>query len=289
MNPAFAKGPALARKVLWGFKAGAWLGWQIESNWTDPFLFAVYSAIKPVAGVLILVFMYLVVAQGGLGNPLFPQVFLGTTFYLYVVNILSGISWTIIEDREHYGTLKYVYMAPMHFYGYLVGRGVAKALIATSSVLITLAFGLGFLQVRLSLFGAKLFVFGFLLGILGLVFYGILLAGISLLIARHGGVLGEVVAGGLYLLCGVVYPLELLPWPLRALGYAFPPTYWLEALRRALLGTGLHPELARLSDGLLLSILAAATALGALFSLLVFRYAERIAVRRGLLDMQTMY
>jgi len=24
-------------------KAAAWLGWQIESNWTDPFLFAVYS------------------------------------------------------------------------------------------------------------------------------------------------------------------------------------------------------------------------------------------------------
>ena len=31
-----------------------WLGWQVESNWTDPFLFLVFSVVKPVAGVLIL-------------------------------------------------------------------------------------------------------------------------------------------------------------------------------------------------------------------------------------------
>ena len=84
-----------------GFKVGTWLGWQIESNWTEPFLFAIYSVIKPVAGVLILVFMYLIAAQGGLTNPLFPQVFLGTTLYLYVLNVLSGISWAVLDDREH--------------------------------------------------------------------------------------------------------------------------------------------------------------------------------------------
>ena len=32
------------------FRMAAWLGWQIESNWTDPFLFAVYSIVKPLAG-----------------------------------------------------------------------------------------------------------------------------------------------------------------------------------------------------------------------------------------------
>ena len=32
------------------FRMAAWLGWQIESNWTDPFLFAIYSIIKPLAG-----------------------------------------------------------------------------------------------------------------------------------------------------------------------------------------------------------------------------------------------
>lgn len=272
-----------------GFKAGTWLGWQIESNWTEPFLFAIYSVIKPVAGVLILVLMYLVVAKGGLENPLFPQAFLGTTFYLYVVNVLSGISWTVIDDREHYGMLKYVYMAPMHLYGYLLGRGMAKTAVATISVLITLAFGLAFLKVRLSLVNPGLFAAALILGLAALAFYGILLAGVSLLIARHGWVVGDVVAGGLYLLCGTAFPLSLLPLPFRALGLWLPPTYWFEALRRALLGQGLHAELSPFSDSTLLLILAGATFLGMALSLWIFRVAERIAVRRGLLDMQTMY
>lgn len=201
------------REAWQGFKVGTWLGWQIESNWTEPFLFAIYSVIKPVAGVLILVFMYLVVAQGGLQNPLFPQVFLGTTFYLYVVNVLSGISWTVTDDREHYGMLKYAYMAPMHFYGYLLGRGMAKTLVATISVLITLAFGIVFLRVQLSFRNPGLLLVGLPLGLAALAFYGILLAGVSLLIARHGWMVGDVVAGGLYLLCGTAFPLSLLPSP----------------------------------------------------------------------------
>ncbi|MEN9564663.1 MAG: hypothetical protein RIR73_2907, partial [Chloroflexota bacterium] len=31
------------------FRMAAWLGWVIESNWTDPFLFAVYSIVKPIS------------------------------------------------------------------------------------------------------------------------------------------------------------------------------------------------------------------------------------------------
>ncbi len=277
------------REAWQGFKAGTWLGWQIESNWTEPFLFAIYSVIKPVAGVLILVFMYLVVAKGGLENPLFPQVFLGTTFYLYVVNVLSGISWAVHDDREHYGMLKYVYMAPMHFYGYLLGRGMAKTLIASVSVLITLAFGILFLGVRFSFVNPGIFFPAFLLGLTALAFYGILLAGVSLLIARHGWVVGEVVAGGFYLLGGAAFPISLLPGPLRAFGLVLPPTYWFEALRRALLGRGLNPELGGFSDSTLLLILAGASFLGIVLSVGVFRLSGRVAVRRGLLDMQTMY
>ena len=40
------------------FRVATWLGWQIESNWTDIFLFFVYSIIKPVASAMILVVMH---------------------------------------------------------------------------------------------------------------------------------------------------------------------------------------------------------------------------------------
>src|SRR2546425_6732820 len=39
------------------FKTAAWLGWEMDSNWTEPWLFVIYSIVKPVAGAFILIFM----------------------------------------------------------------------------------------------------------------------------------------------------------------------------------------------------------------------------------------
>ncbi len=53
------------------FRTASWLGWQIESNWTDPFLFAVYSIVKPLSGAAILVVMYTVITGGDFASPVF--------------------------------------------------------------------------------------------------------------------------------------------------------------------------------------------------------------------------
>lgn len=272
-------------------KMATWLGWQIESNWADPFLFAIYSIIKPVAGALILVFMYMVIAQGGLNNPLFPQIFLGNAFYIYVGAVLMGVSWAVIDDREHYGMLKYIYAAPLNIYFYLLGRGVAKTAIATMAVAITLFFGLFVLRITIDPASVAwaLLVVSLLLGLGGLAFLGILLGGVTLLTARHSFYVGEAVAGALYMLCGAVFPIDVLPKPLQIFGQALPLTYWLEALRRALLGRGASQILAQLSNELLLIILFSSTLVLGFISLAFYRWAEHRAKEKGLIDMQTMY
>ncbi|MRR31728.1 hypothetical protein EG834_15665, partial [bacterium] len=110
------------------FIMATWLGWKIESNWTDPFLFAVYSIIKPLAGAAIIVIMYSVVAQGNFDTPYFAYLYFGNAFYQYVSAVITGVSWSIVDDREHYKTLKYLYVAPIRFQYYLLGRGVARIL-----------------------------------------------------------------------------------------------------------------------------------------------------------------
>ncbi|MFM8321374.1 MAG: hypothetical protein ACKOC5_10700, partial [Chloroflexota bacterium] len=66
------------RSTQWtSFITAAWLGWKIESNWTDPFLFAVYSLVKPLAGAMILVVMYAVITRGDFGSLLFSYMYLG--------------------------------------------------------------------------------------------------------------------------------------------------------------------------------------------------------------------
>ncbi|MFQ5883921.1 MAG: ABC transporter permease, partial [Thermoplasmata archaeon] len=69
------------------FKTAAWLGWQMESNWTQPFLFIVYSIVKPIAATMILVLMYVVVVSPGFGGKapnevLFTFIYVGNAFYM---------------------------------------------------------------------------------------------------------------------------------------------------------------------------------------------------------------
>lgn len=278
------------RESIRSFKMATWLGWQIESNWTDPFLFTIYTIVRPLSLALILVVMYSIVS-GGSNNALFSYMYVGNAFYTYVGSILIGISWAIIMDREEYGMLKYIAAAPLRSMWYLLGRGMARMIIGTFSVVITLAVGVLFLDLPLRLASVDWPLLGIalLLGLFSLMGMGLLLAGVSYLIARHAGFIGEAVAGALYLFTGSIFPLEVLPAFLQPIGFLLPVTYWLELIRRALLGSGVAPTFAAWSDMQLLVALLACTSAWCAVSVVYFRYAERRARSLGLLDWQTQY
>jgi ABC-2 type transport system permease protein len=293
-SPSTPPGSAtVPRASLRSFRIAAWLGWQIESNWADPFLFAIYSLIKPLASAAILVVMYSVITQANFESPVFSYIYLGNAFYTYVGAVMTGMSWTIIDDREHYKTLKYMYIAPINVPVYLAGRGVAKFLVASISVLVTILFGVTFLHLRINLLEVDwgLFLLALLLGVLMLATMGLTLAGLNLLVAHHYGAWGEAVAGALYLFSGAIFPLEVLPSWLRPLGFAMPVTYWLELLRRALIGSVAQafPTLAGFSNLQLLGILAGLTVVFGVGSVFAFRWCEGRAREKGMIDMVTNY
>jgi ABC-2 type transport system permease protein len=277
------------------FRVATWLGWQIESNWTDPFLFFVYSIVKPVASVMILVVMYWVITQTDTTSPYFAYMYLGNTAYIYVGSILVGVSWAVIDDREHYQTLKYIYVSPVRLYFYLLGRGMARFLTGTLSVVITMGFGLFVLH--LSIRGADVnwlyLAASMLLGLASLALLGLLLGAATMQMARHFWSVGESVAGALFLLCGAIFPIDVLPAWLRPLGFALPLTYWLESLRRAVLGPaaskGISPSLAGIGDGQLLLILLGVTVVTGIVSIYFFRWSESRAREKGLIDITTQY
>jgi ABC-2 type transport system permease protein len=283
------------KEAVRSFRVATWLGWQIESNWTDPFLFLVYSIIKPVASVMILVIMYWVITQTDTRSPYFAYMYVGNAAYIYVGSILVGVSWAVIDDREHYQTLKYIYVSPIRLYFYLLGRGMARFLTGTLSVLITMAFGLLVLKlpVRLANVDWPYLMVSMLLGLASMALMGLLLGAATLQMARHFWSVGESVAGALYLLCGAIFPIDVLPAWLRPVCFTLPLTYWLESLRRAVLGSeisgGISPSLAGLRDGHLLLILLGATLLFGLISIFFFRWSEYRAREKGLLDMTTHY
>jgi len=285
--------PSYTRVFSRSFRMATWLGWQIESNWADPFLFAIYSIIRPLSTAAILVVMYTIITNGAFDSPIFPYIYLGNAFYIYVGAVMAGISWAIIDDREHYKTLKYMYVAPINVPMYLFGRSVAKFLIGTMSVFITIMFGVLFLKVYIDLAAVDwaLFAFSLVVGIIMLAMLGLMLAGVTLMIAHHVWFLGEAVAGALYLFSGAIFPLDVLPPFLRPIGYLMPITYWLELLRRSLVGdvAQAFPTLSRFDNIELAGILVALTVVFGILSLAVFRWCEYQARERGLIDMVTNY
>ena len=280
-----------AKENIQTIKTAGKLGWAMESNWTDPFLFAIYSIVRPLASSLILVVMYYVVTRGKTGMDLFAYIYVGNAFFMYVFNVLFGVSWVIHEDRDHYQMIRYIYIAPIRMYYYLFGRGIAKMILTTVAVIITIGFGMLVLKIPVNLLTVNypLLIFSVAAGIFIITCLGILLAGVSMVTAHHSYALTEGMSGLFYLACGAIYPIDILPVWLQYISRALPLTYWLELVRRAVLGKSVSSTLGGYSDFQLILIMAVTTLVLALFSHWVYRSIEYIARKYGKIDQLTSY
>ena len=278
------------------FKNAAWLGWEMEANWTDPFLFATYSVIKPLAGTLILVFMYLVITHGETDTMFFSFMYVGNALYMFVADVLFGVTWVIHDDREHYMTLKQVYIAPIKFHTYIFGRAAIKIAITSFGVLMTLLFGVLLLGVDINLAAVNwpLFIVALGLGLATLAIMGLALGGVTFLTAKHAMGINEGIAGVFYVLSGVIFPITILPVWAQSVSKFLPVTYWMEGVRRGLepgvmsqLGpvTGLQS----FSDLQLLLTLVLTTVAFLFISLGIFRYADKVARKKGKIDWTSAY
>ena len=97
----------------------------------------------------------------------------------------------------------------------------------------------------------------------------------------------------LFLLSGAIFPIDVLPRVSQALpGFALPITYWLELLRRSLVGghcrritTFSRLERAGLAGASSLGLTLAA---GHHIALIIFRFCDFWARERGLIDRTTI-
>lgn len=266
----------------------------MESNWADPFLFAVYSVVKPIAASLILVVMYSIIASigGGADIGMFHYMFVSNAFFMYVGQVLFGVAQIVHDDREHYQTMKYIYISPSNYFSYMIGRSVSKLLITTFAVVITMAFGVFMLDIPLNIFTVNwpLFMAVMIIGILCIMAFGLALAGLSFLTAKHQGGMNEGIAGLFYLFCGVVFPVSILPSWGMTFAKILPITYWLELVRRSLnLGVGIDSTLSGASTTYCIAILCLSTLVFSFVALGIFKMGDKIARQKGLIDMTTAY
>ncbi|MHB8573416.1 MAG: ABC transporter permease [Candidatus Dormibacteria bacterium] len=273
------------------YRAATVLGWKIGSNWTQPHIFFIFSILKPISAAIILVVMVSVVSGGRtLNNAYLPFVVIGGTFWGFVSAGLSGFAIGVAEDRGRYRTLKYVYMAPRHYYIYMLGR--ATALLANAAISVLILMTLAVLVLRIPI-NPLTINYPLLLAACALNFAAVVAVamafGTALLAARDAYGYGEIAAQVLYIVSGAIFPLTVLPGIIQWVGMISPFVYWMELSRRALMPGHALLMLGGLTDGELLLRLAACTAGSIVVAHLVFNWADHRARRMGLLDQESQW
>src|SRR6266480_4240652 len=266
------------------------VGWKIESNWTDPVLFATYQVIRPLASLLIVAFIVIIGASvGASANSAFYTGYLawlivGNAFYAFVLQIMLGMAILVHVDRTRYEVLKNIYISPGTLHPYVIGRGLVSVVNGAVSVILTLLFsvaifnGLLHMNIPLNLLNVNLLMLfpAVILGIISLLAIGYMLCAVNIVSNRMEFILGDSVSG-------VIFPIALLPSYVQPISNVLPITYLLNAVRESF---GLLPTASYMSD---LAYLALTTLVTLIIGITVFRLAEQRAKKLGLFDRKSEY
>jgi ABC-2 type transport system permease protein len=298
-DPGRAEGGGVT-DTLRGLRTAALLGWRVEANWTDPTLFFIYTVAKPIASLLLLYAMVAIIG-GAADEAVRTFVVLGSALWAMLVSGIAGPAWSVLEDRERYRMLKYLYVSPTTFLVMLIGRGAARLAAGAMGTAVALVFAVIVLGLRVDLGTVHwpLLVVCLALGVVPIMALGILLAAICLQTRQESWSYPDAFAGAMFLVSGVVFPLAVLPDPVEAVGLLNPVTWWVAGVRMAVVpdgpgsigGTGsLWTAVTGSAAPDAVVILFALFATGALVTLAttaIFRSSERRARDLGLLDRTT--
>jgi ABC-2 type transport system permease protein len=289
-----------AAAAVRSFVAAARIGWAVDANWTDPIVFLIFVVAKPVSAALILVVMVQVISSGRAG-ALTAFVVVGSALWSMVTAGIAGLAISVLDDRERYRMLKYLYVSPANFLLLLVGRGVGRVVVGTVGAIVTLLVGVVLLGVPFDAGRADwpLLALSMAVGLVTIVALSVVMAAVCLQTRQEAWSYPEAVAGALFLVTGAVFPLAVLPAPLQAAGLLVPLTWWIAGVRTALFAgspsslggpgsvfAGVFGHAAPTAPEIVLALLATG-AVSTLASVAVFRFSERRAKDRGLFDQTT--
>jgi len=165
----------------------------------------------------------------------FSFAMIGIAFQQYVFFAVQGISESIREEQWH-GTMESILASATSFRLFLLGESAFRFIIASYFLLGSLATGLALgAQVYLNLGTVLSMVLLTALLVSSHVCVGIMSAGVIMKI-KQGDPVVWAFSWMTQLVSGVFYPLGLLPWYLKWIGYAFPLTPALDGIRRCLQG-----------------------------------------------------
>ncbi len=192
------------------------------------FKFCVF--VQPIIYGFILGMMYL----GKSGEDFLVYVLFGSG----IVSFWSSICFSSASDidRERWmGTLETIFVAPGGFKTIILGKIIGNTLWGLVSMLISSLFVLVAFQKPFTIKNPFLLVVGFILMTLSFIAIALFMSGLFTL-SRNSRLVMNFLEHPIYLLCGIVFPLKVIPVFIRPLSYLLSPTWSVKILRIAVVG-----------------------------------------------------
>jgi ABC-2 type transport system permease protein len=145
----------------------------------------------------------------------------------------SGFS---IQSERWWGTLESVFAAPSNLVWIIAGRALWNSLIGVVNGLLVFIFAELMFQAPVHLQDASLFVLAFTLTLLSLACLGLVFSS-AFVLTRSASVLTNGLEYPIYVGTGSMFPIALLPYWTSPLSLSLGPTWGIDAVRYAALGS----------------------------------------------------
>ena len=161
--------------------------------------------------------------------------YFGFVFIVLFSTSVWGVGQSVRTEQES-GTLEQFFLAPANRTTLILGRWARIFL--TDSIIISYTTLLLYLLggTAVSLHNPTLFFLSILLYEVSLIGFGLLMAGMTLRIKSYNSI-GNIFFFGFMILTGALFPITILPKPVRYLSMLIPFTYFNDLTRYAALGT----------------------------------------------------
>lgn len=252
------------------------IGNEIDKGLIDLWRGKVASLLELILFALFFLAIMFAVGRGTFHRELVAPLLVGFVGYIFFHMQTNRLFWGLLGEMQS-GTLEQMYLSPLPSWLLTIGLEVASIVEAAISALLLSLFIELVVQVPLPLDWAALVPL--ILLVLGSVGYSLILGGLTLLFKRLE-ILKELFQIAVLIFGGVLVPLERMPGWMATIARFLPLTPGVDVLRKILLD---GVSLGQLSgNGTLWWLLGSAAAYLAL-GIVIFRFCERIARRRGTL------
>lgn len=155
-----------------------------------------------------------------------------------LLNLWSTICFSSagdIERERHMGTLELISAVPTKFEIIILGKVIGNTLWGVISMAIAFIFAVSAFELTVDIDHPLIFLGVFLLSMISFVGVAMLLS-TAFTLSRKSRILMNVLEYPIFILCGILFPMEILPLWTRPLSYVLSPTWGVKLMRMSILG-----------------------------------------------------